>query len=625
MSAAWLTSPVTLTGMRMFECGDLITQECDYYKHRWHFWYIADYIFALPTVAFFMSAISIFIIGHFVSSLLLGYRKFRAPLIWQKLIAGIRYLSYRGFRVKQLEWNSAPVGVLLLGAAGTIFFFCTELAPKPYYWSDEMYGGSPPLATRSGWLALGCMPFIFATASKTNWLTLLTGVSHERLQVFHRWIAYAFFILALLHTFPFIVYHIHWHDMEKHFSDSLLFYWTGIVAIVFQAWLTFMSHSTIRSLGYEFFKLTHFTSAIVFMLTFFWHCDYTLTSWHYFIATAAIYVPCFVYPWLRIIFEYKWTQQAQIYIQDNGFTRITIPAKFHWKLGQHCFLRFTGFGVLDAISAHPFTICSTPPKGMTERAELVFYIRHRKGFTAKLYQYALDYPGVSVPVLVDGPYGGVNPPRLRDADRLLVIAGGSGAGWCLPFIEHFIRLAAGLGHEEHCVKSSAGRTAVDSPPSGPTSLRVILATRDISSRNWFRRIVEELLASFPGPRLPSSAQVQVYLTGQASHEVDSPAETSNQADSKDYLTSNMNLWGTDTHFKTAVDGRDYEGRPQLPLIIQEEAAKAAEGGELLAVYICGPDTMQNDVRNAVARENLNFLKGAKSGGVYMHSEHFSWA
>jgi hypothetical protein len=85
-----------------------------------------------------------------------------------------------------------------------------------------------------------------ATASKTNWITLLTGVSHERLQVFHRWIAYAFFILALLHTFPFIVYHVHWHDMQTHFAESLLFYWTGIVAITFQAWLTFMSHSTIR-------------------------------------------------------------------------------------------------------------------------------------------------------------------------------------------------------------------------------------------------------------------------------------------------------------------------------------------------------------------------------------------
>lgn len=86
-----------------------------------------------------------------------------------------------------------------------------------------------------------------ATATKTNWITLVTGVSHERLQVFHRWIAYAFFVLALLHTFPFIVYHVHWHDMEMQFEMGLIFYWTGIVALIFQAWLTFASHSTIRS------------------------------------------------------------------------------------------------------------------------------------------------------------------------------------------------------------------------------------------------------------------------------------------------------------------------------------------------------------------------------------------
>jgi hypothetical protein len=39
MNAAWLTPPVTLTGMRMFECGELTTEECDYYKQRWHFWF----------------------------------------------------------------------------------------------------------------------------------------------------------------------------------------------------------------------------------------------------------------------------------------------------------------------------------------------------------------------------------------------------------------------------------------------------------------------------------------------------------------------------------------------------------------------------------------------------------
>ena len=122
-----------------------------------------------------------------------------------------------------------------------------DLAPKPYYWPSLEFGASPPLATRSGWMALACMPLVFATASKASWITLLTGVSHERLQVFHRWTAYAFFVLALMHTFPFIVYHIRFHDMVEQVTESsTLFYWTGIVAIILQAWLTFASHSTIR-------------------------------------------------------------------------------------------------------------------------------------------------------------------------------------------------------------------------------------------------------------------------------------------------------------------------------------------------------------------------------------------
>ena len=86
-----------------------------------------------------------------------------------------------------------------------------------------------------------------ATASKANWITLVTGVTHEKLQVFHRWISYAFFILALMHTFPFIVYHIQMRDMvDQVTKSSTLVYWTGIVGLVFQAWLTFASFSPLR-------------------------------------------------------------------------------------------------------------------------------------------------------------------------------------------------------------------------------------------------------------------------------------------------------------------------------------------------------------------------------------------
>lgn len=36
-------------------------------------------------------------------------------------------------------------------------------AAKPYYWPNTKeisYGDSPPIATRAGWMALGCLPFV---------------------------------------------------------------------------------------------------------------------------------------------------------------------------------------------------------------------------------------------------------------------------------------------------------------------------------------------------------------------------------------------------------------------------------------------------------------------------------
>ncbi|OBT68013.1 hypothetical protein VE03_01560 [Pseudogymnoascus sp. 23342-1-I1] len=633
--ASWLTAPVQLTGSRDFTCDGFgfTSEQCDFYQQRWHFWYIADYVFALPTIAFFMTTLGIFIIGHFISSHMLGYRKFRGPPIWQKLIAVTRYLSYRGFYVKALRWNSAPIGLLLLGATGAVYFFCMDLIPQPYYWPSLDFGGSPPLGTRSGWMALACMPFVFATATKTSWITLLTGVSHEKLQLFHRWTSYAFFLLALMHTFPFIVYHIRFHDMVMEVTmNSTIFYWTGIVALIFQAWLTFASHSVIRNLGYEFFKATHLFAVVIFMIVFFWHCDYTLTSWHYFIATAAVYVPCLVYPWLRTCFEYGLTQKAYIHMEDNGFMRIIIPSvNMKWKPGQHCFLRFTSFG-FQAFSSHPFTICSLPSTQPNEKSELVFYIRHQHGLTKKLYNHVLKYPGASVPVHVDGPYGGINMQKYIQGDRLLVVAGGSGAGWILPFIELFHRWKSIAADEEHGrgtetedkeTQSNGGHR--ERSLSGPLSLRVILATRDTSTRTWFLRTVGELLSKYSTPHSSLDTDVQVYLTGEAERDAHMPKTLDNATILGASASSSENIDVEVKGKQATVPGNELRGRPELPMIVHEEGMRAAEAGQSLSVFVCGPPTMQNDARNSVAEENLNILKGSKSGGVYLHLEHFSWA
>jgi NAD(P)H-flavin reductase len=378
----------------------------------------------------------------------------------------------------------------------------------------------------------------------------------------------------------------------------------------------FATNTPFRNRGYEFFKATHFFAVVVFMVTFFWHCDHTLTSWHYFVATAAVYVPCFVYPWLRTVFEYKWSQRAEVSVEENGFIRITIPAMFHWTPGQHCFLRSTSFGVLPALTAHPFTICSSPLTMSGEANQLVFYIRHQGGFTDKLYQHALSKPDGSIPVIVDGPYGGVSWLRLRNADRLLVIAGGSGAGWTLPFIEHFIRSAT----------TSNDESAPRIPYSNPASLRMVLATRDTQSRLWFEQAVQNILAQHP-TATSSSVQIQVYLTGTAADQADLPPKTAQPTTRSvpSEASRDMAIDAEKEDDETAAPGKEYTGRPQLPLVVQEEAGKAADADQALNVYVCGPKTMQNDVRNAVAAENLKIISGARSGGVYLHTEHFSWA
>lgn len=139
--------------------------------------------------------------------------------------------------------------------------------------------GSPSIAIRSGWMAIGILPFLMYAllwvllrrysrlialrfrvfATKVNPIGILTGVSHEKLQVYHRWTAWimceytserAFAlacrsvlrmkadVLALIHTLPFLV---------RSYKDGTLrpiwertpWYWTGVAALVPQVRLPF--------------------------------------------------------------------------------------------------------------------------------------------------------------------------------------------------------------------------------------------------------------------------------------------------------------------------------------------------------------------------------------------------
>jgi Ferric reductase like transmembrane component len=164
------------------------------------------------------------------------------------VVAACRYLSYKGWKVNLLHWYTPPLGIALLGAVGVVFFLAMTLGPQPYYWPNSKkvsYGNSPPIATRAGWMSIACLPFVLMLGSKENPISWLTRIPHDQLMIFHRWVSWAMFVLALVHTFPFIIYRTLKGDLYEEWKSEV-FWWSGVVAILAQAWLQFMSIDWIR-------------------------------------------------------------------------------------------------------------------------------------------------------------------------------------------------------------------------------------------------------------------------------------------------------------------------------------------------------------------------------------------
>lgn len=215
--------------------------------------------------------------------------------------------------------------------------------------------------------------------------------------------------------------------------------------------------------------------------------------------------------------------------------------------------------------------------------------------------------------------------RLNDVDRLLVISGGSGAGWALSLLDLHCRQRS-ISYDGEIDSGSASQSELSQifhkGNQTHRSLRMILATRESPSRSLFSGSVSRLLSDCSGLPSPSDVSEEIYLTAEAQQVVHGEAA---EEEFEDLTKSSDNIKLVSQEEKAGILGKDLLGRPDLSVVnCQEDQAAAAEHSAL-KVYVCGPLTMQNGVRNAVARENADIIQGARVGCVYLHSEHFSWA
>ncbi|KAK8240493.1 ferric reductase NAD binding domain-containing protein [Phyllosticta capitalensis] len=486
-------------------------------------------------LCYYGSWVLIFVLAHLIRMAIyyIGRRRKKrpsdCPSLSHRLVATYRSLIYRRFTGRRLQRLELPsFGVLALLSLSTIFTTCLIFPEQPYLRSLFRYG-SPPLSIRCAMIISALMPLLIALAGKVNIVTVFTGSSYARLNIYHRYVGGLIFALATVHMVPHFVAPIQdggydhlaqlFIDKKRELSGTILYFIFLLMILFSVPWF--------RSRFYEFFAYTHFFLAFCFLGLLWWHIHGEYMSPIYIYLSVGLWVASAL---LRMTHRNQAFRKGQplgfpttIEALPGKMTRVTVrvPQSVTWKPGQHAFMRIPGISLKDN---HPFSIASIPAAndpllpGPKKANELVFLVGERKGFTHKLAERARSdhtsitfsekhkhgdmesqrpHTATSLRTLIDGPYGDHLGPIHRLYDSVVLVASGTGIASTLPWASHLAAQMA-LAH------------ATGSHDCRVRDIRLVWIVRQAEQLAWIR---EELDAAVSMAAASSgSLVVDVYVT-----------------------------------------------------------------------------------------------------------------
>ncbi|PVH82246.1 hypothetical protein DL98DRAFT_456707 [Cadophora sp. DSE1049] len=454
--------------------------------------FASQFVYGHYTVYYYSTLIFIFSILYLYRRLSAAYEELPEPrtTAWQRTKAIWRFFVYRKFRIGMSFGHAMFIGLAVL--------FMTVLAfvQRPYLRPRLSYD-SPPLGVRTGVMALALIPAIVALSGKYNLVTLVTGISYERLNILHRYLGYICLGLGILHSVAFAIAIYgdsnYWPLLEKVGAAEQ---YTGLVVLLLLLFLAIFSIPWFRQRFYEAFASSHVAVHIIYLCFMFWHTANRIDTWMYLYATLAIsLISNFSRVFLRLKTP-RWNgSTATIQDIEGKMLKITVPAfdGMTWNLGQHVYLRFPGVSILEN---HPFTITSlceetyvTNKRGVSTRTPLLFLVKSRAGLTKRLMKIAQQR--TTLKVFIDGPYGGHQLSLSSRYEQVILVAGGSGISAVLPL---FSMLCKRTGRENSTLKR----------------VRLIWAIKNRHALAWVQNDLKEALAMAS----PGMVEIDLYITGE---------------------------------------------------------------------------------------------------------------
>ncbi|KAL0954202.1 hypothetical protein HGRIS_005330 [Hohenbuehelia grisea] len=282
-----------------------------------------------------------------------------------KALALARAINYRHAKGRLSNYFGFPsLGTSIFLAITSLYLLLLTFLIRPYYRERRGYG-SPPLAVRTGLMAQALTPIILALAGKVNIVTVLTGLSHEKLNIFHRWASFMCLFSSIVHTIPFLVQPYREGGaagLRARFYRPGGMEFTGTPPLGLLVGLVVLSIPWIRHRFYNFFYRLHIPMAVIYLALLFWHANNLQDSWAYLWATIALWLASILgrmfyklqtfnvgrSPWFM-----GFPATAQSLPGNMAKLTLLAPPDFTWRTGQHCWLRMPSCKTILILSAAP--------------------------------------------------------------------------------------------------------------------------------------------------------------------------------------------------------------------------------------------------------------------------------
>lgn len=513
---------------------------------------------------------------------------------------------------------------------------------------------------RGAWVSVTQIPLLYCLGGKANIISIITGISYERLNWLHRWIARTIFLTVIVHWSYFFREWWLADFVEFEFQMMpIIKYGFGAWAVL--GWTILTGFGFFRSKSYEIWVLQHLASAAVLLWLLYVHVP-SYARYNIWMSIGFVAFDRGVRGIWSLACNFHlsavWSKMprsstfcgfsASAYPLPHGYVHMEIEdVDFSWKAGQHIFISIPSCGVFES---HPFTIANTSPSDEKQSRTLQLYCKCHSGFTRRLLRKAEAGKTQKFRVFVSGPWG--TPPlnTIERCNSLILIGSSTGASFTLPILEHAIKQAP-------YIQRVCFYWIVRHPEQlGWFEERMITAIKslkemsvDVECKIFLTSPPDTMLVMSHSPTAPSidhNDQNLKALAQATEHQLDAKrsfSSVSQQSDlEKNDLSSepssdlsslksssienptNEKFLDSNPRLQHDCTIDIFSGRPKSWDSLIRPTLEEAEGETV--IIACGGNQMMSEIRNytAAISDERAVHKGSGAQGIYLFTETFGW-